>query len=67
MTPKKRPPDAQPSMKIAVARPLYQVISAGAVPAGSSSFMAGPRARTKIRWSMVSNIHPSEATIKTHQ
>jgi hypothetical protein len=50
-----------------VASPLYQVISEALVLAGSSACMAGLRARTNMRWSIVSNIQPSDAMISTHQ
>src|SRR5437588_6168931 len=66
-TPKKTPPIAQPTMKIAVAQAACLSTIALVAPLPSSSRMAGLRARLKSCWAIVSNIQPRLATLNTNQ
>src|SRR5476649_1582892 len=66
-TPKKTPPMAHPTMKMAVAQAACLSTAAFEAPPPSNSRMAGLRARLKSCWAMVSNIQPMLATLNTNQ
>ena len=61
------PPSAHPATKMLCAQPPSDLSSGPEVPAAESAFTALSRARMKSCWSRQSNIHASEATVKTNQ